>query len=64
MQECEVVPCFGNVGAVAGVDWVAVAENGVSVTERVAEETEIEDGLEQGTDGELGEPDFGIAKDV
>lgn len=32
VQECDNVLCFQDVGAVARNDWVAAAENGVSIT--------------------------------
>lgn len=55
VQECEEVLCFGNVGAVAGHDLVAVANNAVSITDEKAKE---------GEKGELGERNFKFARDV
>lgn len=46
MQNCVDALCFPDVGAVAADDWVALAEDGVGVTEEDAEKTEVKDGLE------------------
>lgn len=53
VQDYEDLFCFRNVGTVARDDWGAVPEDAMSVTESQAEETQPENGLEDGGDGEL-----------
>lgn len=52
------VICFVSVGAVAGNDRAAAAENVVSVKKGEAGETGVGDGLEKNGDGEPGELHF------
>lgn len=64
VQDCEEVLCYGDVGAAAGDDWLAVAENAVSVAKKDAKETGADYGLEKGGPGELDVLHFGITRDV
>lgn len=64
VRECEDVFGFRNVCAVAGNDWVTLAEDTVSVAKGEADERGREDGLEEVGDGKMGELEFGIAGDV
>lgn len=64
VQDCKNVLCFDDVGAVAGDDWMEVAEDAVSVTRDEAKETAIKDGLEKAGDGELRGFHSGFARHV
>lgn len=63
MQECEDVFRHGDIGAVAGHDQGAVAEDSVSVTDGKTKKTGVKKGLKESGDGELKELTFRIAKD-
>lgn len=63
-QDCEKVFCFGNVGSVAGSDWVAVAENTVVITIEETEEAGVKNALKEGAGDELGRLYFEFAKNV
>lgn len=64
VQDCNVVLCFWDVGAVAEGDWAAVAEDAVSVTEGKHEETRVMNRLQEAENGELGDLHSGFARDV
>lgn len=64
MQDRKEILCFRVVGAVAGYNWLTLAQSAVGVTKGKAEKTGVKSELAENGDGELGEPDFGIARDV
>lgn len=64
LQHCENVLCLRSVGAVLGDDWVAVAENAMSVTEERPEKLEVKHELKNPGGGDLSELHSRLAKDV
>lgn len=63
VQDFVDVLCFEYDGAEAGYDWMATAEDAVSVTEAEAEKIGVDDGPEERRVGELDGLYFGIARD-
>lgn len=53
VRECEDVHCFRDVGAVAGEDWVTVAEAAASITGDETAEARAKGGMEKGEDAQL-----------
>lgn len=64
VQDCKDATCFGDVGAAARDDCVAVPHNALSVTKRKAEKTLVKDALAEGGDFNLEELRFGFARNV
>lgn len=64
VRDSEDIFCLADVCAVADTDWVAVAENILSVTKGVAEKTGVKNGLEKVGDRKLDELYSGLARDV
>lgn len=64
VQDYKKVPCFRDVGSVAGDDWGSKVENAVSATKGEAEKTGDKYGLEGAGDGVQGELYFVLAKIV
>lgn len=58
VQNSEGIHCFADVGAVAGADCMAVANDFVSVMNEGSEDTGVKAGLEEGRHGKLDELHF------
>lgn len=64
VQKCDDVLCFGDVGAPASGERVAVVPDAVSVTRGRVAETRVKIGLERDTGNGLGELYFETVRDV
>lgn len=63
VQDCENIFCFREACAVAGDDWMAMAETALVIAKGEARKTRVKSRVEKSGDGKVGELHFGVARE-